>query len=211
MELYAGVKISIGPPIENGFYYDFEFPDGRDDLRGRLPGDRRADARARQGRRSRSSARTSSVARGARALRRRAPGLQGRADRRPRRDADPGQPLRDRLAVHQRPVHRPLPRSARARARRRSARSSCSRSPAPTGAGTPTRTMLTRIYGTAFFTKAELQRAPRAARAGQGARPPQARPRARACSRSPSSRPERPFWQPAGMAVWNALTELWRE
>src|SRR5271167_2980709 len=28
MELYEGVKISIGPPIEGGFYYDFEFPDG---------------------------------------------------------------------------------------------------------------------------------------------------------------------------------------
>jgi threonyl-tRNA synthetase len=28
MELYPGVKISIGPPIESGFYYDFEFPEG---------------------------------------------------------------------------------------------------------------------------------------------------------------------------------------
>ncbi len=28
MDLYPGVKISIGPPIETGFYYDFEFPDG---------------------------------------------------------------------------------------------------------------------------------------------------------------------------------------
>jgi threonyl-tRNA synthetase len=28
MELWPGVKISIGPAIENGFYYDFEFPDG---------------------------------------------------------------------------------------------------------------------------------------------------------------------------------------
>ncbi len=28
MELYEGVKISIGPPIEDGFYYDFEFPAG---------------------------------------------------------------------------------------------------------------------------------------------------------------------------------------
>jgi threonyl-tRNA synthetase len=27
-ELYEGVKISIGPPIDDGFYYDFEFPDG---------------------------------------------------------------------------------------------------------------------------------------------------------------------------------------
>src|SRR5215475_3594534 len=25
--LYPGVKIAIGPPIEQGFYYDFEFPD----------------------------------------------------------------------------------------------------------------------------------------------------------------------------------------
>ena len=28
MDLYPGVKISIGPPIENGFYYDFDFPPG---------------------------------------------------------------------------------------------------------------------------------------------------------------------------------------
>jgi threonyl-tRNA synthetase len=27
MELYPGVKISIGPPIEQGFYYDFQFPE----------------------------------------------------------------------------------------------------------------------------------------------------------------------------------------
>src|SRR5918998_418195 len=28
MELYPGVRISIGPAIEHGFYYDFEFPQG---------------------------------------------------------------------------------------------------------------------------------------------------------------------------------------
>ena len=28
LELYPGVKISIGPAIEHGFYYDFEFPEG---------------------------------------------------------------------------------------------------------------------------------------------------------------------------------------
>ena len=26
IELYPGTKVTIGPPIENGFYYDFEFP-----------------------------------------------------------------------------------------------------------------------------------------------------------------------------------------
>jgi threonyl-tRNA synthetase len=32
--LYPGVKIAIGPPVENGFYYDFEFPEpiGEGDL-----------------------------------------------------------------------------------------------------------------------------------------------------------------------------------
>src|SRR5512133_1557592 len=28
LELWPGTKVSIGPPIEDGFYYDFEFPDG---------------------------------------------------------------------------------------------------------------------------------------------------------------------------------------
>src|SRR5437588_10278080 len=27
-ELYPGTKVSIGPPIESGFYYDFDFPEG---------------------------------------------------------------------------------------------------------------------------------------------------------------------------------------
>ena len=29
LELYPGVRISIGPPIADGFYYDFEFPEGQ--------------------------------------------------------------------------------------------------------------------------------------------------------------------------------------
>src|SRR4051794_29311005 len=28
LDLYPGTKISIGPPIQDGFYYDFDFPDG---------------------------------------------------------------------------------------------------------------------------------------------------------------------------------------
>ena len=28
LELFPGTKVSIGPPIEGGFYYDFDFPDG---------------------------------------------------------------------------------------------------------------------------------------------------------------------------------------
>src|SRR3954451_20066767 len=28
LELYPGTKVSIGPPIDGGFYYDFEVPEG---------------------------------------------------------------------------------------------------------------------------------------------------------------------------------------
>ena len=45
LELYPGTKISIGPPIADGFYYDFEFPHGRHRQRGRL---RAIEARMRE-------------------------------------------------------------------------------------------------------------------------------------------------------------------
>src|SRR5690242_13110253 len=28
LELYPGTQVTIGPPIEDGFYYDFDFPEG---------------------------------------------------------------------------------------------------------------------------------------------------------------------------------------
>ena len=72
MELYPGVKISIGPPIEDGFYYDFDFPDGTKVSRGRL----RAPSRPRCASTSRptstSSARTCRSARRSSASRARA-------------------------------------------------------------------------------------------------------------------------------------------
>ena len=64
--LYPGVKIAIGPPIENGFYYDFEFPEPiteadlakiEDEVRRELEGRPRVDAarRSRATRRRRAS------------------------------------------------------------------------------------------------------------------------------------------------------------
>ena len=52
--LYPGVKIAIGPPIENGFYYDFEFPEPiteadleriEDEVEREIDGGPRVDAR----------------------------------------------------------------------------------------------------------------------------------------------------------------------
>ena len=55
--------------------------------------------------------------------------------------------------------------------------------------GDETRQMLTRIYGTAFFSEKELRGAPRAPRAGARARPPPPRPGARPLHASAPRRP----------------------
>ena len=45
LELWPGTKVSIGPPIADGFYYDFEFPDGVRPPRTTSSGSRRRCAR----------------------------------------------------------------------------------------------------------------------------------------------------------------------
>ena len=137
LELYPGVKISIGPPIENGFYYDFELPDGVS---------RSATPTSRRSRRgcaststptSRSSARTSPSRTALERFVREEPGLQGRADRGPRQERPATRRSRPSRST---PTAR-SPTSAAARTPRApsgSRPSSCSRSPAPTGAATRT-------------------------------------------------------------------------
>ena len=76
--LYPGVKVAIGPPIENGFYYDFDFPTPIND--GRPRGDRgRGEPRARRG--PHVGARGDHGRRGPRAVRGRGRAVQGRARR----------------------------------------------------------------------------------------------------------------------------------
>ena len=111
---------------------------------------------------------------GARALPRRGPGLQGRAHRGP----GPRRGRRDRLALHQRPLHRPVPRAARAehQAHRRvqaavGRRRLLARRRQPPDAHAHLRDRL--------LQAGRARRVPRAARAGARPRPPQARPRAR--------------------------------
>ena len=205
LELYPGTKVSIGPPIADGFYYDFEFPPGVTINEGDFE---KIEAQMRKHVKAAEPFERSEVTtgRGDRPLPARGPAVQGRADRGP--GQEPGR--RDRRHLHQRRVPRPLPRPARARtpaARRRSS------SPRVAGAywrGDANRQMLTRIYGTAFATKDEL--------AEHLERLEQARARDHRklgkelelfmfSELSPGS----PFWFPNGMAIWNELTKLWRK
>ena len=55
LELFPGATFAIGPPIEDGFYYDFELPDGRT-FTTRISSASRRDARDRRRPTSRSCA-----------------------------------------------------------------------------------------------------------------------------------------------------------
>ena len=173
MELYPGTKVTIGPPIETGFYYDFEFPA---ETRSPKTTCRRSSRRCAKHIERRRGVRPPRRPgrRGDRDLQGPGPGLQGRADRRP----GPRRRGRDRLALPQRRLRGPLPRPARAldRAdqgdqaqlgrRRLLARRREPREPDPD-----------------LRHRLLLQEGPRAApgadRGGEGARPPPPRPPAR--------------------------------
>ena len=133
MELYPGTKISIGPPIENGFYYDFEFPEGvkvtdedleriEEQMREHIAADEpfeRTDVTVEEAEQ-----------------RFAAEGQDYKVEL--IRDLASEQRRADRVALPQRALHGPLPRPARARRPAASRRSSCCRWPAPTGAATST-------------------------------------------------------------------------
>ncbi len=126
MRLYAGVKIAIGPPVDDGFYYDFEFPE---------PITRRGSARRS---RTRSAVRSP---RGARSSARRRPRRRPSRASTPRASRTRSSSSGRRRATSRSTPRAPSPTSAAARTcrpRHRSRRSSSPRSRGRTGAATRT-------------------------------------------------------------------------
>jgi threonyl-tRNA synthetase len=208
LELYPGVKISIGPPIEQGFYYDFEFPEGVSLSDSDLPA---IEERMR------------AHVKAAEPFERREVSVAEARDRFAREEQDYKVELIDDLA---RGTDGVAPVGTVSLYTNGPFTDLCRGPHAPTTAsvgafklqslagaywrGDSSRTMLTRIYGTAFFTKAELEE--------HLERLEQARARDhRKLGRElglfffSELSPGSPFWTPAGMVIWNALTELWRE
>ena len=174
LDLYPGTKISIGPPIEDGFYYDFEFPDGvtvsEHDFEA-------IEARMREHVKADEVFEREDVTPGAAMERFTREGQDYKVELIEdlvKRHRGP-----DGLALHQRAVHRPLPRAARAvdqahprvQAAQRGRRV-LARRREPPDAHARLRHRLPLQGG--------ARGAPRAPRAGPRPRPPQAGPRARA-------------------------------
>ncbi|MBV9212520.1 MAG: threonine--tRNA ligase [Actinobacteria bacterium] len=202
-ELYPGTKVSIGPPIEDGFYYDFEFPEdvtvGEADLprieeamRSHIHADERFE-------------RTDIPAGDAL-----------------KRFVEEDQPYKveliedlvrdqgvDTVSLYRNGPFTDLCRGPHGPATKRIKAFKLTSVAGAYWRGDSNRQMLTRIYGTAFLSQEDLD--------SHLERLEQARARDhRRLGRElglfmfSDLSPGSPFWQPAGMTIWNDLTDLWR-
>jgi threonyl-tRNA synthetase len=208
LELYEGVKISIGPPIEDGFYYDFEFPAGTTVSEADFP---QIEERMREHIKAAEEFRREDVPVADARARFVAEGQDYKVeliDDLVTAAAEGGEPLRTVSLYTNGPFtdlcrgpHAPSTASVGAFSLRSVA-----------GAywrGDSARTMLTRIYGTAFFTRADLEEHLERLEAAR-ARDHRKLGRELGLFMFSELSPGGPFWKPAGMSVWNELTELWR-
>jgi threonyl-tRNA synthetase len=204
MDLYPGVKISIGPPIEQGFYYDFDFPDGvslsdadfariEERMREHVKGDEefvREDVPV------------------AEALERfRAEGQDYKVELIEDLVRDQGV---ETVSLYTNGPFTDLCRGPHAPSTKRIGAFKLQSVAGAYWRGDADRQMLTRVYGTAFFKPKELEehlRLLEEARARDHRKLGQELDLFMFSDLSPGS----PFWQPNGMAIWNELTTLWRE
>jgi threonyl-tRNA synthetase len=208
LELYPGVKISIGPAIEDGFYYDFDFPEGvslsdsdleriealmRDHVnadepfvREDVPVGEALERFVREGQDYKVELIEDLV-----------------------RDADPDHPL-ETVSLYTNGSFTDLCRGPHAPSTKRIKAFKLQSVAGAYWRGDSTKPMLTRVYGTAFFSDQDLK--------DFLERLEQARTRDhRKLGRElelfmfSEVSPGSPFWLPAGAVVWNQLAALWRE
>jgi threonyl-tRNA synthetase len=203
VELYPGTKVSIGPPIDGGFYYDFEFPDGvtvsENDLE-------RIEQKMREHIKADESFEREDVTAAA--------ALQ--------RFRDEDQPYKveliedlvrdqgvDTVSLYRNGPFTDLCRGPHGPSTKRIKAIKLTSLAGAYWRGDSDRTMLTRIYGTAFFSKddlAEHLRRLEEARARDHRKLGKELDLFMFSELSPGS----PFWKPNGMVLWNELTDLWR-
>jgi threonyl-tRNA synthetase len=203
LDAYPGTRISIGPPIEDGFYYDFEFPQGvtvsEHDLAALEEG-MRAHVKANEPFTREDVGVDEALAR-------------FRAEDQPYKVELIEDLVRnegvDTVSLYTNGPFTDLCRGPHAPATGRIKAFKLLSLAGAYWRGDASRQMLTRIYGTAFHSAKDLD--------AYLERLEQARARDhRKLGREldlflfSELSPGSPFWQPNGMVVWNGLTELWR-
>jgi threonyl-tRNA synthetase len=203
LELYPGVKISIGPAIENGFYYDFDFPDGvvvNDEdfprieaaMKQHIDADEpfvREDVSVQD------------------ALRR------FHLEKQPYKVELIEDLIKNEgataVSLYTNGPFTDLCRGPHAPSTKRIKAFKLQSVAGSYWRGDANRQMLTRVYGTAFFSDKDLKAFEEMLERARANDHRRLGPQLRLFTFSELA-PGMPLWQPAGMAVWNQLTDLWR-
>jgi threonyl-tRNA synthetase len=208
MELYEGVKISIGPSIADGFYYDFEFPDGTAISEADLP---KIEERMRAHVKAAEAFERQELPPAQARKRFVAEGQDYKVELIDDlvRDADPAHPLRT-VSLYTNGPFTDLCRGPHAPSTKTVGAFKLQSVAGAYWRGDSTRTMLTRIYGTAFFSKADLNE--HLERIEQAkARDHRKLGRELGLFTFSDVSPGAAFWLPAGTTIWNALVALSRD
>ena len=208
LDLYPGVKISIGPAIENGFYYDFEFPEGvtvNDSDFERIEAEMRRHVNADEPFVREDVSPEVALAR-------------FRAEQQPykveliedlQRDGDPEHPL-ESVSLYTNGPFTDLCRGPHSPSTKRIKAFKLQSVAGSYWRGDSSRQMLTRVYGTAFFSRkdleAHLERLEQARANDHRKLGPQL-----GLFTFSDTAPGSAFWFPAGTEVFNALIKLNRE
>jgi threonyl-tRNA synthetase len=204
LELFPGVKISIGPPIQDGFYYDFEFPPGVSLSEDDLP---RIEERMREHIKADEPFVREDVTAQEALERFRAEGQPYKAELIEDLVRDEGV---DSVSLYTNGPFTDLCRGPHAPSTGRVGAVKLLSLAGAYWRGDANRQMLTRVYGTAFFTQSELDEHLKRLEEAR-ARDHRKLGRELGLFLFSELSPGSPFWLPRGMAVWNALTQVWRE
>src|SRR5919197_347883 len=199
LELYPGTQVTIGPPIEDGFYYDFDFPDG---VKISDADFERIEQKMREHIKADEPFERSEVSAEEAIERFKNEGQNYKVEL----IEDLGEPT---VSLYRNGDFTDLCRGPHGPSTKRIKAFKLMSTAGAYWRGDSERPMLTRIYGTAFFSKDDLNQ--------YLERLEQARARDHRklgkelglfflSDLSPGS----PFWEPAGTHVWNELTGLWR-
>jgi threonyl-tRNA synthetase len=203
MELYPGVKISIGPPIDDGFYYDFEFPDGvkltEDDFE-------RIEARMSEHIQAGESFERSELPAAEAIERFRAEGQDYKVELIEDLVRDEGV---ETVTLYRNGPFTDLCRGPHGPSTKRIKAFKLTAVAGAYWRGDASRQMLTRVYGTAFLSKEDLdEHLRRLAEARE--RDHRKLGRELELFMFSDLSPGMPFWLPNGTHIWNELTRLWR-
>ena len=199
LHLWADTKVAIGPAIADGFYYDFEFaePISVDDLEKIEQEMRRILAREHRFERQDGVDKAALLAR-------------FEAERQPYKLELARDLPDDEISLYTQDGFEDLCRGPHLQSTKPIKAFRLLSTAGAYWRGNSDNTMLTRIYGTAFFSQKDLddhlQRIEEAKR-----RDHRRLGRELDLFHFSDSSPGSPFWHPRGMVIWNQLTDLWRE